>query len=144
MVVAAPVTVGMPPSPAPPLDLPGEAPSDAAGAMAEAHALVGEVRAIFDLAGVAQDQTLDLLARAPLESAKTWDSADARERTRAAGFADGAGLSCSAATVPLCLDAALRTGAGREALLNPAFRLVGGGAKVESGGVTLVLLLGAE
>lgn len=144
VVLAVPVTVGMAPSPAPPLDLPGRAPDGPEQATAQALEGIAEIRAIFDLAPVGADPTLALLARQPLEAREGWTVAEAPGRVRAAGFAQGDGFSCSAPTVPLCLDAALRSGDGRRALLDPRWRLAGGGARVESSGVSLVFFLATE
>lgn len=144
VVVSAPVTVGMPPSPTAPLDLPGRSPSGPEEALDSALAELSDLRAVFDLPALAADETLDVLARQPLASAEPWDAGAATARVRAAGFADGGGLTCKAATVPLCLDALIRTGSGREVLLDPDWRLAGGGARVESSGVTLVLFLAVE
>jgi len=143
--VVAPVTVGMPAAPTPPLDLPGLTVTAPEQAMSDAMAALGEVRAVFDLPAVEADPTLDVLARAPLAlAADAWDPASEKGRAKAAGYADGGAVTCAAGTIPLCLDAILRTGAGREVLLDPDYKLAGGGATVSVGRVRLVLYLATD
>lgn len=144
-VVVAPVTVGMPAAPTPPLDLPGLTSSSAEEAMRDARAGIAEIRSVFDLPAVDADPTLDVLARAPLEQPATiWDAVAAKTRAKAAGYADGGAVTCSATTVALCLDAVMRSGAGREVLLDPDYKLAGGGATVSTGSVRLVLYMATE
>ena len=145
-VVAVPVSCGIPPAPAPPLDLPGRPAAGPDDATAELLRDLGQIRNIFDLSVLVPDDTLELVARQPLLDlvAGSWDGASGAERVRKSGFADGAALSCRASTVPLCVDELLRTGEGRHALLDPRWRSLGTGVRVDTQGVSLVLLLATE
>ncbi len=145
-VVSVPVSCGIPAAPAPPVDLPGRPSAGPDDATAELLRGLAQVRTIFDLSVMVPDDTLELVARQPLQDllAGTWDSAAVAERVRKSGFADGAALSCRATTVPLCVDEWLRTGDGRQALLNPRWRSVGSDVRVDVAGVAIVLLLAPE
>ena len=145
LLVGAPVYVGLPAPPDPPLALPGVAPQGEGEALAQAHEGLNSARAIFDLGDVSPDDNLDHLLGASLQAALDgrWDAAAAADRLRAAGY-EARVATCKASTVPLCLDSLLRSAEGRAALLVPDARYGGLAAQVSTAGVTLVVGLADE
>lgn len=146
VVVAVPVSCGIPPAPAPPLDLPGRPPEGPDDATQQLLRDLAQVRDIFDLKALVPDDTLELVARQPLSDAIAgqWDAAGSRERVRKSGFVDGAALTCQAETVHLCVDELLRSSEGRQGLLDPRWRSVGSDVQVDARGVRFVVLVATE
>ena len=84
-------------------------------------------------------------AEATRRAAGGGPSADAEARLRRAGFPTGdvAELSCRAPTVQSCLDGLFWSPTSRAALLDPDMTLLGVGAELTDGQLTLVLGMAA-
>ena len=147
-VASIPLYVDMATPTGPLFDLPGEAVTGPGDGVALALELLADVRQTFGLVQLQRDGTLDTLAATPLAQVldKNWTAQDGVARLRAAGFVGGPAhqIHCTGPSVAGCLDRMLRDPRRRLALLDPGLRLVGGGAQVGTGSVTLLLNLASE
>jgi hypothetical protein len=147
-VVALPLYAGMSTPAASVLDLPGPVAAGPGEAVAEVFERVNEVRSAFSLPGIHEDGTLATLAEYPLEQvlAGVWDPLSGKVRLQAAGFIGGpvAQVKCTGDTVSICLDGLLRSGRGREVLLDPNYRVGGAAIQVATDGVTVLLNLASQ
>ena len=110
--------------------------------------MVNDIRSAFEAVALAEDGTLQTLARHPLEQVLdgSWDRDAGEARLRGAGFVGGpvAQLWCAATTVESCIDELLADADGRAALLHPQLRLGGAAAQVRTDGVVVLLNLTSE
>lgn len=148
LVVSLPLYAGMTTPPGSVLDLPGPVAAGPSEAVVEAFERLNTVRKAFSLHGIREDGTLATLAEYPLEQVLVgdWDAASGKARLQAAGFVGGpvAQVKCTGNTVSICLDNLLRSGIGREVLLDPDYRIGGAATQVATDGVTLLLNLASE
>lgn len=147
-VLSIPIHVDMPTPPAPILTLPGAQSARPSEAVALAYELLGEIRGVFEVAGLSPDPTLETLAKYPLEQALagTWEKDAGESRLRGAGFVGGpiGQLTCTGRTVSICLDSLLWSLDDRAVLLDPGLRVVGAAAQVSTEGITMVLNAASE
>ncbi|MFT4979576.1 MAG: hypothetical protein ACI8S6_005488 [Myxococcota bacterium] len=146
--ISIPLYVGMATPPAPVLELPGAQSSAPAQAVEATYAAIDEIRAAFSVAPLAVDETLEVLARYPLEQglAGARDPERGIARLRGAGFVGGpAGqVYCEGRTVVLCLDSLMWNIDSRQQLLSPGLRLMGAAAEVRTDKVAVLLNVTSE
>lgn len=130
-----------------PFEAPDAPPADVGEALRGAIAGVNGLRGLSAAQALSVDPVLAATARseATRRAAGGGPSADAESRLRRAGFPTGdvAELSCRAPTVQSCLDGLFWSPTSRAALLDPDMTLLGVGAELTSGQLTLVLAMAA-
>ncbi|MBK7758229.1 MAG: hypothetical protein IPI35_17895 [Deltaproteobacteria bacterium] len=142
-----PIYVGEPTPDDGPFEAPDAPPADVGEAIRGAIAGVNGLRGLSAAQTLSTDPVLAATARseATRRAAGGGPSADAEARLRRAGFPTGdvAELSCRAPTVQSCLDGLFWSPTSRAALLDPDMTLLGVGAELTNGQLTLVLGMAA-
>jgi len=123
-----------------------EPPHGTQDAIAQALEVVDELRATFDAPSLERDPMLDKAAARSLEATlQGTPLAQAAERLGKLGMTGHVyELTCTAATVPECLDGLYWSVDHRGELVDPLLSWVGVAASIGPGGVTLVVDLAQE